>query len=106
MASGNSYISVVMRDDGRSGKVPYYRDPSKCDHGFSMCPTWECIESWSMDYRVLLHRTGAGRQLADALNIDAHKFAAVERPHTLAGLKVANIEDFRPDSDDTESPVS
>lgn len=94
MASGNSYISVVMRDDQRPGKVPYYRDPDKCDHAWAMCPTWECIESWSMDYEVLLHRTGAGRRLAEALNIDPYKFATAVHNR----LEVLDIENFRPDS--------
>jgi hypothetical protein len=91
MASGNSYVSVVMREDGRLGKVPYYTNPEKCDHEFSMCPTWECIESWSMDYRVLLHRTNAGRDLAERLDINAEKFSQVEH----VDLTVLKIEDFK-----------
>lgn len=91
MASGNNYISVVMREDNKQGRVPYYRDPSKCDHGHSMCPTWTCIESWSMDYRVLLHRTGAGRELAAKLEIDPVKFSQAEH----VGLDTLKIEDFR-----------
>lgn len=92
-ASGNSYISVVMREDDKTGKVPYYDNPEKCDHGWSMCPTWDCIESWSMDYRVLLHRTGAGRRLADELQIDAQKFALADHVE----LERLSIEDFRKD---------
>lgn len=90
MASGASYISVVMREDGRHGRVPYYRNPDKCDHGFSMCATWKCIESWSMDYCVLLHQTVAGRELADKLNVDPVKFAE----HRRTGLESLKIEDF------------
>lgn len=92
MASGTSYISVVDRDYRSRGKIPYYRDSSKCDHGISMCATWECIESWSIDYRVLLHNTVAGRELAAELNIDPVKFATTERH----GIEHWNIEDFRP----------
>lgn len=91
MASGNSYISVVMREDDKLGKVPYYRDPDKCDHGYSMCPTWDCIESWSIDYKVLLHRTVAGRELAAKLEIDPVKFAQAEH----IGLTKLNREDFQ-----------
>jgi hypothetical protein len=93
-ASGNNYISVVMRDGHKPGRVPFYRNPEKCDHGWSMCPTWECIESWSMDYEVLLHRTGAGRELAETLDIDAEKFAQLEH----VDLKVLDIEDYRRDT--------
>lgn len=92
-ASGNSYISVVMRETRKYGKVPYYDNPDKCDHGVGMCPTWECIESWSLDYTVNLPLTGAGRRLAAALNIDARKFAL----HKRSAIERLDIEDFRPD---------
>jgi DsbC/DsbD-like thiol-disulfide interchange protein len=90
MASGNSYISVVLRETKKQGRVPYYRDPEKCDHGVSMCPTWECIESWSMDYEVNLPLTVAGRELADKLGIDPVKFALANRK----GIEVLKREDF------------
>lgn len=90
MASGHSYISVIMRDDNKHGRVPYYRDPSKCDHSFSMCPTWDCIESWSMDYKVNLHLTVAGRDLASQLNINPAKFAFAEHNR----LEYLKREDF------------
>jgi hypothetical protein len=90
MASGQSYISVVMRSDRSHGKVPYYRDPGKCDHGVSMCPSWTCIESWSMDYQVLLPSTVAGRELAAELNIDPVKFATSEH----SGLEMWHQKDF------------
>lgn len=90
MASGHSYISVVMREDNKRGRVPYYRDPEKCDHGVSMCPTWECIESWSMDYEVNLYLTVAGRELADKLGIDPMKFALAKR----RGIEILKKEDF------------
>ena len=94
MASGNSYISVVMRSDLKPGKVPYYENPDKCDHSWSMCPNWSCIESWSLDYKVLLPNTGAGRRLAKTLNIDPAKFALGDHE----GLEFWNIEDYRPES--------
>ena len=86
-----------MREDQKLGKVPYYRDPGKCDHGYSMCPTWDCIESWSMDYQVLLHRTGAGRELASILEIDPVKFADAKH----VGLTKLKKEDFS-DTPDAE----
>lgn len=91
MASGNSYISVDERWSDKFGKIPYYSDPAKCDHGYSMCPTWECIESWSLDYQVNLHRTNAGRDLARRLGIDPEKFAN----HRRVGIEHLDIEDFR-----------
>jgi hypothetical protein len=44
-----------------------------------------------MDYRVLLHRTNAGRDLAERLDINAEKFAQVEH----VDLTVLKIEDFK-----------
>lgn len=95
MASGYTYISVVMRDTREQGKVPFYSDPEKCDHGFSMCPTWECIESWSMDYQVLLPNTVAGRRLARELGIDPVRFAQADH----VGIEMWRIDDFKPMSD-------
>lgn len=89
-ASGLTYIAVVMREDDKRGRVPYYSNPDKCDHGHTMCPTWDCIESWSVDHRVELHMTVAGRQLAVKLGIDPKQFSEIDR----SGIEILKVEDF------------
>jgi hypothetical protein len=90
-ASGAQYVSVEMRGRLERGRVPYYQDPSSCTHGISMCPSWDCIESWSVDYKVNLHVTLAGRDLASRLGIDALKFADADR----FGIKRLEYDDFK-----------
>lgn len=102
--SGYSYICVAPRDGelGKTHKVPFQKDPDKCDHGIEMCASWHCVESWSMDYQVLLWRTVAGRALAERLNVDPLKVAQIQH----GDLRVLDIEDFRPNTEPITSDQS
>jgi hypothetical protein len=75
--SGATYVSAMLREDLE--KYPW-RDnlrrlpattPDRCQHGVSICSQWSCLESWSIDYRLFLHRTGAGRRIANEAGWDA-----------------------------------
>lgn len=69
--SGSTYVSAMLRDDldkypWRDGlrRIPAVNDPGKCEHGITICSDWNCLESWSIDFRLYLNRTGAGRRIA------------------------------------------
>ena len=68
--SGSTYVSAMLRED--TDKHPW-RDglrripattPDRCHHGITICSQWDCLESWAQDWRLYLHRTGAGRRIA------------------------------------------
>ena len=74
--SGTSYVSAVPREYLHMVPLKPHRvrlplpGAGTCEHGVTICATWECIESWSMDYRLFLHRTVAGREIAAKLRIE------------------------------------
>lgn len=75
--SGSTYVSVVLRENlaqltARPNTVLskiLIAAPDRCDHSTTICSEWNCMESWSVDYRLLLHRTGGGRGLASVHHI-------------------------------------
>jgi hypothetical protein len=77
--SGDTYVSAMLRED--IGKYPLrnhlVRLPvtslDDCEHCVTVCAKWDCIESWSCDYRLFLDRTGAGRKIAEEVGWDASK---------------------------------
>lgn len=67
--SGNAYISVIMRDGtGERSRIPLVA-ATNCDHTYTICPTAECLNSWSLDYRLFMRRTGGGRKLTDQFHL-------------------------------------
>lgn len=92
MASGQSYISGTL--EGVAVKIPYCRNTPKtlCDHAFAMCGQWQCLESWTMDYKIDLHRTIAGRDLATKLRIDP--VTDLHGEHQRIGLYLLKHEDY------------
>lgn len=92
VVSGHTYISAVL--EGRQTMIPYIKntDRLKCDHAFAMCAQWECVESWSMDYVVLLMRTVGGRDLAAKLRIDP--LVSLHDEHIRVGLVLLKHEDY------------
>lgn len=93
--SGNTYVSAMLREnEGRYPprdfivRLPYVEDARQCQHGVTICSTWECVESWSVDYEVRLWRTGAGREIARKLRLDLNK------PLNRKGITVLRHEDF------------
>lgn len=79
--SGGTYVSAMLRENvDRYPQRDYLvRLPvgtfsyghGNCDHGHTICATWECVESWSVDYKLMLYRTGGGRLIAAKLRIPA-----------------------------------
>lgn len=65
--SGNAYLSAWL--EGDRAKLPV-KKPGRCDHVEHICP--DCIQSWSIDYNILLDRTNAGRRMAETLKVDEH----------------------------------
>lgn len=71
--SGATYVAACLREN--VGKTPigdyFARIPvvpaSRCDHAETICATWRCVESWAIDWRLYLGRTGGGRSLAEAV---------------------------------------
>ena len=45
------------------------RSPRNCRHGYTICATRECVESWSCDWNLYLRRTGGGRRLIELLEL-------------------------------------
>jgi hypothetical protein len=69
--SGSTYVSAMLREDTdkypwRDGlrRIPAVSDPGMCEHGITICSQWSCLESWAIDWRLYLNRTGAGRRIA------------------------------------------
>jgi hypothetical protein len=100
--SGNTYVSAMLRGDiGKYPmrdflvRLPVIGKRDVCDHTVTICPTWECVESWSIDYALYFHRTGGGRRIARELKIDPE----IElRPG--GGSDILKYEDFKIESTD------
>lgn len=85
--SGSTYVTGMMR-----GELPIRKNmvafiitkPEKCFHGSveddagpHICV--KCVESWSWDYDLYMHRTGGGRALAEELGLDPIEAGTVLR---------------------------
>lgn len=95
--SGNTYVSAVLREQLENRplrpfrvRLSYHNNASHplCKHGVTICATWECLESWSIDYAIFLSRTGAGREIATKLHIDP--YTSFPRK----GIEILHHEDF------------
>lgn len=70
MLSGNSYISVKMRESVDTPTPLKVVIPNNCNHGENMCcETAECLNSWSLDYKFYLPRTARGRSIIDQFHL-------------------------------------
>jgi hypothetical protein len=79
MLSGNTYVTAMLREDVDKYpprdylvRIPvgtFVMGVGNCDHGHTICAQWDCVESWSLDYKIMLWRTNAGRLIADKLRI-------------------------------------
>lgn len=87
--SGKTYIAAFL--DNKLVRLPVVKYGA-CDHSFSICAQWQCIESWSMDYRLMFWRTVAGRELAAKLRIDDHVNLYAE--HERVGLQLLDHESY------------
>lgn len=84
--SGNSYVACRDRGEDTSrlvlnrelGRIPI-RSVKHCEHGISICESYECVSSWSIDHEIMLIRTEGGRKIAKALNIDPMTRAELPR---------------------------
>lgn len=80
--SGNSYVTARIRSWAaeQSPPAPVRRGrksvaklpivlPMHCDHGFTICATRKCVESWSCDWNLYLSNTKGGRRLIEQLQL-------------------------------------
>ena len=75
--SGSAYVAAVnMQDvDKRPASRYRYRIPigarDNCNHHDQICASQECVKYWQeRGVKLLFHRTGGGRALANELEID------------------------------------
>ena len=66
--SGNAYVSCYDRwrpTQKRRGVIEVAGKRATCEHKHTICV--HCADSWNWDYKLFLHRTGAGRRMAERL---------------------------------------
>ena len=76
---GIDYSPVLPKGQHRSDAIRLAAR-ARCDHATTMCADRECVESWALDWQLLLPRTVAGRGLIDALALthdDVERLASV-----------------------------
>lgn len=83
--SGGAYVSIQLRDDGdvRLGALLIV-SPANCNHGDpeasthgegTACETAECLNSWSLDWRMFLTRTIRGRAIIERFHLTDEQVA-------------------------------
>jgi hypothetical protein len=61
--SSHNYVAAKMKESLSIDPFEQIRVsiPERCDHTTTICPTKECVESWSIDWELFFTRTIAGR---------------------------------------------
>lgn len=86
--SSRTYVLVMLDGEPTGGRVPI-KDPTKCDHGTTICTGGyvedgddgkSCVEVWQYDYSVLWSRNQGGRRMIRQLGVDADKHQNPDHP--------------------------
>lgn len=74
--SSNVYISIQLRGSDLPPNALKVVHPRNCNHGGqsgdedgTACETAQCLNSWSLDHIIYLHRTKRGRRIVSRFHL-------------------------------------